>query len=126
MKKIEQTYVIKAPLEKVWQAFTDPATIKQWGGGPAKMDELEGTKFSLWSGSIYGTNVKVIKGKLLQQDWYGGKWEKPSEVSFSFSEKDSKTTVKLSHTGVPGYSLKDIERGWKDYYLGPLKELLER
>lgn len=126
MKRIEQTYVIEAPLSEVWQAFVDPNIIKKWGGGPAKMNEKEGAKFTLWGGSIYGTNIKVIPNKLLEQDWTSGKWEKPSHAVFEFSESNKKTTIKLTHTNIPDYDTKDIKRGWDDYYLGPIKELLEQ
>ena len=125
MKTIEQTYEIKAPLEEVWRAFVDSKIIEKWGGGPAKMSDKENNPFSLWGGDIWGTNTKVVKHKLLEQHWTSGKWEKPSKVQFSFSEYDGKTTVKLLNTDVPDKSAKDIDQGWKDYYLGPIKELLE-
>lgn len=125
MKSIKQTYLINAPISKVWQAFIDPKIIEQWGGGPAKMDDKEGSEFSLWGGDIYGTNTRVVKEKLLEQDWYGGKWDAPSKLSFGFTSKGDKTEVRMVHKDVPGNEAKDIDQGWKDYYLGPLKELLE-
>ncbi len=125
MKTIKQTYVINAPITKVWQAFVNPSVIEQWGGGPAKMSVEEGFEFKLWGGDIYGTNTKVITEKLLQQDWYGGKWDTPSKLSFSFSENDGNTEIKMIHTDVPDDAAKDIEQGWREYYLGPIKELLE-
>jgi len=72
MKTIKQKYSIKAPVEKVWQSLVDPKIIKQWGGGPAKMDDKVGTNFKLWGGDIYGKNLKVIKNKLLIQNWISG------------------------------------------------------
>ena len=54
---IKQHYVIKAPVAKVWRSFVDPKVIDSWGGGPAKMDDKVGTKFSLWGGDIYGINT---------------------------------------------------------------------
>ena len=122
---IEQKYNIKAPVDKVWQAFVDPKIIDQWGGGPAEMDGEEGTRFSLWGGDIYGTNTKVIKHKLLEQNWFGGKWDKPSKASFHFTAKGDRTELKLVHKNIPETAVRDIEQGWKDYYLGPIKELLE-
>lgn len=126
MKTIKQTYVINAPTTKVWQAFVNPSVIEQWGGGPAKMSEEEGFEFKLWGGDIYGTNTKVVTEKLLQQDWYGGKWNTPSKLSFKFSEIDGKTTVDMVHSNVPDKYAKDIDQGWRDYYLGPIQELLEK
>jgi len=126
MKTIKQKYTINASPDAVWQAFVDPQTISKWGGGPAKMDDQEGTRFSLWGGDIYGTNTKVVKNKLIKQDWYGGKWDQSSRVSFHFSGTADKAEVKLTQTNVPESDASDIDKGWKDYYLGPIKELLEK
>ncbi|MBI2034633.1 MAG: SRPBCC domain-containing protein [Candidatus Levybacteria bacterium] len=126
MKTIKQSYLINASIQDVWQALTDPRVIDKWGGGPAHMDDKVGTKFTLWGGDIHGENVKVVKNKELVQDWYGGKWEKPSKVKFTLIEKGDKTEVNLLHENVPNEEAKDIEEGWKLYYLGPLKKLLEK
>src|SRR3990167_9689393 len=88
---IKQTYHVNAPISKVWQALVNPRDIDGWGGGPAKMNEKIGTKFSLWGGSIWGTNTEVVIEKKLVQDWYSdsgnGKWEKASTVTFELHEE---------------------------------------
>jgi len=125
MKTIKQTYHINSSLILVWDALTNPNTIKKWGGGPAKIDDKVGTKFTLWGGDVYGKNRLVIKHKLLVQEWYGGKWAKPSKATFTLKEKNKGVIVALLHENVPEDEIKDIEEGWKIYYLGPIKELLE-
>ncbi len=125
MKILRQTYLISAPVSKVWQALVDPKIIDKWGGGPAKMRDEVGYKFSLWGRDIHGTNTKVIKERELAQDWYGGDWEKPSKLIFTLSSKDGKTQVALLHEDVPDEEAEDINDGWRQYYLGPIKELLE-
>ncbi len=126
MKTIKQKYLIDAPVAKVWQALIDPEMIEGWGGGPAKMDVQVGTKFTLWGGDIHGTNVRVEDNKLLEQDWYGGDWAKASKVRFELTEKGGKTEIDLLHENVPDSESKDIDEDWKTYYLGPLKEYLEK
>ena len=124
MKTIKQAYKINASVEKVWEALVNPEIINKWGGGPAKMsDKLE--DFSLWGGDVYGKNIEVVPCKLLKQEWYGGKWAKPSIMSFKLSEKDGLTTVELFQTDIPDEEEKDIDMGWKDYYMEPLKKLVE-
>jgi len=126
MQEIDQTYEIHAPLARVWQAFVDPAIIEQWGGGPAVMSDHKGDTFRLWGGDIHGTNIDVISGRVLEQNWYSGNdWPSPSRVTFSFDEKDGVTTVHLLHQDVPAHERAAIAEGWKDYYLGPIKQLLE-
>lgn len=125
MKTIRQTYIIKAPVKKVWKALTDPKHIEGWGAGPAKMAPVEGTKFSLWGADIFGTNKEVIPNKKLVQEWWGGRWDEPSTVTFELLEKNGKTKVELLHENLPNDAAKDIEKGWKDYYMGPLKKYVE-
>ena len=122
---IKQVYKINASKSKVWKALVDPKLITKWGGGPAKMQDEVGFNFSLWGGDIWGRNNKVVKEKLLEQDWYGGKWDKPSKVKFELLEKDGVTAVKLTHSNIPENE-QSFADGWKDYYMGPLKELVEK
>ncbi len=127
MKTIKQTYHIHAPIDEVWNALVDPRIIEKWGGGPAVMDDKEGTSFELWGGEMYGKNIKVVHGKKLVQEWFGGKWDKASIATFTLKKEDgNKTRVDLVHEDVPDIEAKEIEQGWKDYYLGPLKELVEK
>jgi len=125
MPSIKQTYSINAPIEKVWTALVNPKDIEGWGAGPAKMSEKVGFNFSLWGGDIYGKNIKVEKNKLLVQQWYGGKWNRPSIATFSLTQKGKVTKVVLKHEGVPKIDYKNIDQGWKDYYLNPIKDYLE-
>ncbi len=125
MKTIIQDYHVNAPIEKVWEALVNPQDINNWGGGPAKMDDKEGTKFSLWGGDIHGTNIEVEVFKKLVQEWYGGKWEEPSIVTFKLEKDKGGTKLQLLHENVPDNEYEDIDKGWKEYYLGPLKKYLE-
>lgn len=126
MKTIKQIYKISASIQDVWRALVEPEVINQWGGGPVHMDDKMGTEFTLWGGDIHGKNIKVVENKELIQDWYGGDWEKPSKVTFTLIEKGNDTELSLLHEDVPDEEVKDIADGWKTYYLGPLKELLEK
>jgi len=126
MKVITQTYHLHAPIEKVWEALIDAKIIDKWGGGPAKMDAKVGTKFSLWGGEIHGKNTEVVAHKKLVQEWFGGNWDEPSIATFSLSEKNGVTTIDFHQSNVPDNEEKDIEDGWKTYYLGPLKDFVEK
>jgi len=90
------------------------------------MNETNGFEFSLWGGDIHGKNTKVVRFKELEQDWYGGKWDAPSKLKFELTEKEGITTVKLTQTDIPEGEFDDIADGWKTYYLGEIKRLLEK
>ncbi len=135
MKTIRQTYDIKAPADRVWQALVDPKVIEEWGGGPAKMSEKAGAPFSLWGGDIHGKNLVVDAEKQLVQEWYSGDWPKPSKATFTLKEEKgaheghaskAKTRIDLLHENVPDEEEKDIADGWDTFYLGEIKKLLEK
>lgn len=125
MPVIKQTYKIKAPVKIVWQALVNPKKIKDWGAGPAKMSGRPGAKFSLWGGSIWGKNIEVKPEKKLVQEWFAGKWPKPSIVEIILSEKNGVTQIKLTHKDMPSSEIKDLTNSWRDYYFGPMKKYLE-
>lgn len=126
MKVIRKEYFINANFEKVWEALVDPKLIEQWGGGPAKMIGKEGEDFSLWGGEIHGKNTKVIKNRVLEQDWFSGDWEKASKVRFELKPVGQQTKLLLTHENVPEKEFDDISQGWDDYYLTPIKDFLEQ
>jgi activator of HSP90 ATPase len=125
MKSLTQTYSILSPMEDVWNALVDNKTIEGWGGGPADMSEEVDKEFTLWDGSIYGKNIEVIPGEKLVQEWYGGEWEEPSIATFTLETDGDNTTVTLHQENIPDEEFEEIERGWEEYYLGPMKEYLE-
>lgn len=125
MKTIKQSYVINAPLEKVWEALVDPQVIDDWGGGPAEMDDKVGTEFKLWGGDIWGKNLEVEPNKKLVQEWYGGDWNESSKMTFILKSEGNKTIVDLFQENVPDSEEKVIADGWKKFYMGPMKEMLE-
>jgi activator of HSP90 ATPase len=125
-KTIKKVYKIAAPAKKVWDALVSQKIIEVWGGGPAKMDDKVGTEFSLWGGDIHGKNIEVVRERKLVQEWFGGDWPKPSIVTFTIKPEKDKTVLELEHTGVPDGEVDDIDAGWDDYYVGPMKDLLEK
>jgi len=126
MKSLDKNYEIKAELEEVWQALVDPKIIEEWGAGPAEMSDEVGFRFKLWDGDIWGKNIKVEKNKKLVQEWFSGKWDQPSVVEFVLNYEDGVATLNLKHSSIPDGEFEDISNGWDDYYIGPMKELLEK
>ncbi len=56
---IEKSYLINAPVSKVWQALVDPNLIEKWGGGPVEMRAEVGAEFTLW-GDYHGGPLKDL------------------------------------------------------------------
>jgi activator of HSP90 ATPase len=125
-KTIKKVYNISSSIDQVWQALVDPKIINEWGGGPSKMDSNVGSDFELWDGDIFGKNIEVIPKKKLIQEWYGGDWPQASIVTFSLKEDKNDTILELEQIKVPDDDIEDIRQGWDDYYIGPLKKMLEK
>jgi len=126
VKTIKQTYLINSSADAVWQALVNPKYINAWGGGPVKMNNKEGAKFELWGGDIHGKNIEVIPLKKLKQEWFGGNWKMSSVVTFTLTQEKDTVKINLLQTDVPDNEAKDIDEGWRQYYLGPLKKYLEK
>ncbi len=125
MSVIRQSYIVHAGVGKVWEALVNPALINEWGGGPAKMSDKPGFKFSLWNGDIYGKNIEVKPRKMIVQEWVMGK-SKPSRVQISLTYENQRTYIDLLHEDVPDRERDKINKGWKDFYFGPLRDWVER
>ena len=126
MKKIiRKVYTINSLIEDVWKALVDPSVIDKWGGGPSKMNASVGSDFELWNGDIYGKNVKVEEERILVQEWFGGDWPRPSIVTFKLKNDESNVILELEQLHVPEDEIDEIDKGWDDFYLGPMKNMLE-
>jgi len=119
-------YHIRTSKKEVWQALVNPAIIEAWGDGQVVMNDQVGIKFKLWGGDIFGKNLEVITETKLVQEWFGGKWKEASIVTFNLTEDNGLTTVELIHKNIPDNEFEDIKKGWDEYYIGPLKEYLEK
>lgn len=119
-------YLIASPVDKVWQALVDPKIIEKWGGGPAMMAGKVDFEFELWGGEIYGKNIEVSKNKKLVQGWRQKGLKESTKVTFSLTPKEGLTSLVLLHEQVPDKEFEDLEKGWREYYLGPIKILLEK
>jgi activator of HSP90 ATPase len=125
-KTINKVYKISSSVDQVWKALVDPEIIDEWGGGPSKMNSRVGSDFELWNGDIYGKNIEVIENSKLVQEWFGGDWAKPSIVTFTLKKDIKGTVLELEQNNVPNDEFDDIDQGWDEFYLGPMKEMLEK
>lgn len=101
--------------ENRWKGFTQ---------SNAKISKNVGGEFSIFDGSVTGTNVELKEGKLIVQKWRFGSWPDGifSTVELTFEEPESGlTVVKLVQTDVPEEDrygnetvVENTERGWRD------------
>ncbi|KAJ4979664.1 hypothetical protein NE237_010444 [Protea cynaroides] len=110
--------------ENRWKGFTQ---------SNAKISREVGGQFSLFDGSITGTNQELQVGRLIVQKWRFGSWVDGmhSTVCLTFDETESGVTiVKLTQTDIPdedryGNStvVENTERGWRDLIFPKIRAL---
>lgn len=121
----EYKLIIAADPEEVFAALTNPFQIEIWSGYPADMKAEAGHVFSLWEGDITGVNLEVVPKRRLVQEWFFGEQEEQSIVRIELKKDGGKTLLELTHTHIPEDVYDEITEGWREYYLGSMKEMLE-
>lgn len=119
-----QLEIIADP-EEVFAALTNPFQIELWSGYPADMKPEAGYVFSLWEGDITGVNLEVMPNKRIVQEWFFGEQDEQSIVRITLKKAGGRTLLDLNHTNIPEDVYEEITEGWRDYYLGSVKSMLE-
>ena len=119
--------------ERVFKAWTEPASVKAWlaGGADIVIDPREGGLFYLempWQDRIYphyGRYLRIDAPRVLEFTWVSeGTQGKESIVTIELVARNGKTELTLKHEGLPNEATaKDHEGGWTEF-LDQLVELL--
>lgn len=135
---ITNSITIDAPIERVWAAITDPATIKAWFlGVDTETDWRVGSPI-VHRGEYQGKPY-VDKGDILRFDlphvlehshWSegSGKADAPEHyqvVTWELSERGSRTELRLTERNLPSETAAEISEQTWAMVLGNLKKLLE-
>lgn len=126
MKDYKTRIKVRAELEDVYAAFTNPFTIALWSGYPATMSFDAGSEFSMWEGDIVGRILEIEEQKQIVQEWYFGDQEEQSIVTIKFfPQGGGKVQIDVIHKNIPNEAFDEIVEGWNEFYLGAVKEFLE-
>ena len=96
-------------------------------GGPVTISAKEGTEFSAHGGWITGSNLKLIKDKLIVQTWRGKDWseKEPDSIFMIMLEPRGKNVVLHAvHANIPDKHVESIDKGWYAHYWNPWKQHL--
>ncbi len=128
---IRKTVQIKAPVEKVWAALTDPKAIGAWMGSEGlKVTLRKGGHFAFFGGDTTGKFTEINRPNTLEYTWRQHTWEKDwadSIVRWELNPKGRSTYVRLVHSQFPNQTERDgHDEGWDTYWLTPMKAWLEK
>jgi len=126
-------------IDKVWNALTNKEEMKYWYFNLPEFYAEEGFEFQFYGGkdenNQYLHLCKITDVSLqnkLSYSWRYDGYPGISFVTFEVFEKDSKTTLKLTHTGIEtfenensDFAKSEFEAGWNYILHTALKNYLE-
>jgi activator of HSP90 ATPase len=127
-KTIRQSVTFKASPHEVYEALMDARKHSAFTGGEAKISRKVGGKFTIYGGDIEGENLELVPDQKIVQSWRYSDWPEGhySKATFALEEKEGGTRLVFTQSDVPDDKYEDINQGWKDYYWGPMKEMLDQ
>lgn len=124
MKEFKKYFQLSAEPADVYNALTNKLMIEIWTGEPAEMEEIPGTEFSMWDGSICGRNLEFEKDQKIVQEWYFGE-EENSLVTIKLHPHKGGTSMEVKQTNIPDEAYDNIAEGWVEDYFDNLNQLFE-
>jgi activator of HSP90 ATPase len=112
------------PPHRVYQALLDEKQFSAFTGAPAKIDPSEGGAMSLFGGAIMARNVELVPDRRIVQAWRDPAWPPGvySMLKFELTAKGTGTHLVLDQTGFPAGQFSDLDSGWHEHYLAPMKK----
>jgi glutathione S-transferase len=124
---------VPAPIERVWAALVDPATIRSWlTCQDVAFEARVGGRFRLFDGEATGAVTRLAPLRLVEYTWQMGAWPAkapPSRVRWELRSHAGgrRTRLRLTHTGFPDRATRDAhDAGWDSGFLDKLLPWLAR
>jgi activator of HSP90 ATPase len=90
--------------EAVYRAFLSSKEHAQFTGSEAKCSARVGGRFTAWDKYISGKNIKLVKDKMIVQEWKTSEWPEgyePSILKISLKKESEGTQVSMIQSRVP-------------------------
>lgn len=130
-RPITRDLTIKAPIDRVWLALADARGIEDWMDDDSVVIEAHtGGRCRFFGGSTTGRVLRVEKPRLIEYSWRQEEWPakwRDSTVTWELTAIDRQhTRLRLVHKSFPNKKERDShDKGWTDYWIGPMIEHLE-
>lgn len=132
-ERLKFSETIEAPIEQIFDCFTNSATLREWLCDEAEVSPVKGGRVYFWWRSGYsatGEFVRIKPNDRVQFSWNGRAEPGKTLVKVSFEPAEGNaTTVTLKHEGLGEGKAwramrREVARGWQTA-LRNLKALLE-
>ncbi len=117
---------INAAPERVYYAFTNATTLREWLCDLATLAPRPGGRIYLfWNAGFYaaGEFIAVDKERSIKFKWVGKDEPGPSQVYITFEPKNEGTNVKITHTVLDGPEWINLLDGFQEEWSVGLKNL---
>jgi uncharacterized protein YndB with AHSA1/START domain len=110
--------LIPAPPDIVYSAWLDSDGHTAFTGATAYVDPRVGGRHSAWDGYIHGATLELLPGSKIVQSWRTATFPEgvDSRLEVHLSIAGGATRLTLVHSGIPEKHLKEIEKGWHEFY----------
>lgn len=128
---LQQTIVLPAPADSLFEMYLDPAAHAAFTGFPVTIGPEPGADFQAFNGQLSGQVLAVVRPRLIVQSWRSTKFQADdpdSTLILSFSAEPNQADqgrIDLVHLDVPDHDFRDVTEGWSKYYWVPWREYLE-
>jgi activator of HSP90 ATPase len=127
-KTISQKVVFRKTSPKtLYDLYMNAKKHTMIAGGPVTISAKEGAPFSAHGDYIIGTNLKLVRDKLIVQTWRASNWDMSDSDSIFMillEPKGKDVVMHAVHANVPDAHFTSIDKGWFDHYWNPWKQFL--
>ncbi|EPX75094.1 chaperone activator Aha1 [Schizosaccharomyces octosporus yFS286] len=122
---ISENFSFDAPADELYATFLDPARVAAWSRAPPQLDVRPQGPFSLFHGNVVGRFLVLEQNKRIVQTWRLSAWPTGhyAEISFSFDQADTYTTLRMVMKGVPIGEEETVQNNIQNYYIRPIKTI---
>jgi len=116
--------VLPTSPERLYRAFLDAKEHAAFTGAPASITARVGGKFSAFDGHVTGKLVELDANERIVMSWRTKDFPEDapdSRVEVLFHPATGGTRVTFAHAGLPPGSEERFKKGWRRFYLAPMK-----
>ncbi|KAL9953979.1 hypothetical protein ACROYT_G041464 [Oculina patagonica] len=122
-KKMTMKQEFLTTAEELYAALTEQQRLEAFTQSSAKVDASRGGTFVLFNGNVSGKFLELVSEEKIVMQWRFKSWPEGhhSTVTITFDQKDDRTELKLTQTGIPEDDFERTKEGWKQFYWGNMK-----
>jgi activator of HSP90 ATPase len=127
-KTIQQTVVLPASPDQLFDMYLDPKQHAVITGGAVMISRGPGAEFRAFDGVLSGCILVVVPKRMVVQTWRASHWradDLDSILVLTFYDDLSGGRIDLIHVNVADHDYEKVKGGWEKFYWTPWRRYLE-